>query len=229
MTRRKKPPPQRKLQQITDSSGWTHVIKGPPGIINAQTTGIHLEHVKSTRSKYTLETYLDRVRKHYAPIWRGSNCFKSLSRIFEQDILRAENINITQCVCLGLGSMTAGSESSSYELAVLISILEILGTAARIQKCSIRYALPANPDLSTGKKHHIRDIIFQDPIFNSLDEAILKSFGYTVVETPDAFFKINNTTFLFAPHLECCHYATALENATPVLSIGSDLHMYVEG
>lgn len=210
MTRRKKPPPQRKIQQVTDASGWTHVIKGPPGIIiNTQTTtGTRLEDGKPAESRYTLETYLARLRTHYTPIWRESNCFKSLSRTFEQDILlpAENNVTITQCVCLGLGSMTAGSESSSYELAALISILEIL-----------------------GKKHHIQDIIFQDPVFNSLDESVLKSLGYTVVETPDAFSKLNGTTFLFAPHLECFHYATALEIATPVLSIGSDLQMYVGG
>lgn len=128
MTRRKKSPPQRKLQQITDSSGWTHIIKGPPGIIDPQTTDLHLkEQGKSTVTKYTLETYLDRFRKHYVPIWRESQCFKRLSRILEQEILPTGNLTITQCICLGLGSMTAGSESSSYELAALISMLEILG------------------------------------------------------------------------------------------------------
>lgn len=128
MTRRKKPPPQRKRQQITDSLGWTHVIKGPPGITDPKTTTKHLnDHGKLTSTNYTLETYLDKFRKHYAPTWRESDCFKNLSRIFEQDILPTPNIPITQCICLGLGSMTAGSENSSYELAALISMLEILG------------------------------------------------------------------------------------------------------
>lgn len=130
MTRRKKPPPQRKIQQVTDSSGWTHIIKGPPGITIPQTTaGTFLEYKRSTGSKYTLETYLDRLRKHYAPVWRESDCFKNLSRIFEHDVLppAENNLPITRCVCLGLGSMTAGSESSSFELAALMSMLEMLG------------------------------------------------------------------------------------------------------
>lgn len=131
MTRRKKPPPQRKIQQVTDSSGWTHVIKGPSGIINPGTTYKRLQYGKSTETKYTLETYLDKFREHYAPIWRESTCFKSLSNTFEQNILPAENITITQCICLGLGSMTTGSECSSYELAALITILEILSTNAQ--------------------------------------------------------------------------------------------------
>lgn len=206
MTRRKKLPPQHKTQQVTDSSGWTHVVKGPPGIIDPRSTKIRLEDGKSTESKYTLETYLDRFQKHYAPIWKESNCFKSLSRTFEQTILLLDNTTITQCICLGLGSMTAGSESSSYELAALTSMLEIL-----------------------GKNHDIQDVIFQDPIFNPLDRAVLQSLGYAVVETPDAFSRLGGTTFLFAPHLECLHLATALETATPSLSVGSDLDMYVEG
>ena len=127
MTRRKKPPPQRKIQQITDSSGWTHVIKGPPSNIDPRTTGLRLEDCKSTATKYTLETYLDSFRTHYVPTWLESDCFKSLSRIVEQDVLPADHILITQCICLGLGSMTGGSASSSYELAALISILDILG------------------------------------------------------------------------------------------------------
>ena len=156
MTRRKKPPPQRKRQQVTDSSGWTHVIKGPPGITDPSTTNKRLDHGKRTETKYILETYLDRFRTHYTPIWRESDCFKNLSRIFEQNILPTSNIPITQCICLGLGSLTAGSENSSYELAALISMLEILGTVLIPQDKQTAYVLhplscPAKPDTTNRK------------------------------------------------------------------------------
>ena len=143
MTRRKKAPPQRKIQHVTDSSGWTHVVKGPSGIIDPTSTDKHVASMKSNVSKYTPETYLDRFRTHYVPIWRESCCFKSLSRIFEQDILPAEHMTVTQCICLGLGSITARSESSSYELAALLSMLEILCTDScpTIQPSRIPYAL----------------------------------------------------------------------------------------
>ena len=127
MTRSKKPPPQRKVHQVTDSAGWTHVIKGPRGTIDPKATDIHLQHVKSTETAYTLETYLDRFYQHHLPIWRASDCFRSLTRLLEQHVLTLGNIAITRCICLGLGSLTAGSQSSSYELAALVSILEILG------------------------------------------------------------------------------------------------------
>lgn len=288
MTRRKKPPPQHsKRRQITDSAGWTHVIKGPPGTIHHPTsTPSHLElgGKPITETGYTLETYLDRFRSHYVPIWKGSSCFENLSRILERDMLpssaaaQKNDVVITRCVCLGLGSMTAGSESSSYELAALMSMLEILGrsvvcsimemfppptqtqiyiqtTLQRKKKCHL-FKLPPfftprvfqktspsikliqKPSLplpkTTDKTHPIQSTTtttttFQDPIFNPLDRTILQKLGHTVVETPHAFSQIDRTTFLFAPHLECLHYATALEIATPAVSVGSDLQVYVDG
>ena len=139
MTRRKKPPPHPKRQHITDSSGWTHVIKGPPSTIaHLKTTALRRSHETSPSStNYSLETYLDKFHNHYLPTWKSSACFKHLSRMFEQETLssagekkkkKKKKIKITQCVCLGLGSMTTGSESSSYELAALMSILEQLST-----------------------------------------------------------------------------------------------------
>lgn len=140
MTRRKKPTTSQhsKRRQITDSAGWTHIIKGPPGTIDPTTTASHLHQLggkAATETKYTLETYLDRFRTHYVPIWKASSCFGNLSRILEREMLpssaavarKNDDVVIARCVCLGLGSMTAGSESSSYELAALMSMLEILG------------------------------------------------------------------------------------------------------
>ncbi|KAM0795007.1 hypothetical protein BDR22DRAFT_826433 [Usnea florida] len=232
MPRRKKQPPQSKLQHITDASGWTHVIKGPPGLVDPRTTDKRLQHGKAAETKYTLETYLDRFRNHYTPTWRESSCFKSLTRILEQDILPAENILITQCICLGLGSMTTGSESSSYELAALVSMLDLIVSPYDLFLPPTHprgRRLQADPGNPPGKTHPIQEITFQDPIFTSLDQTILKALGHTVVETPHAFSKLNDTTLLFAPHLECLHYATALEVATPALSVGSDVQIYIDG
>ena len=128
MTRRKKPPP-RKTQQVTDSAGWTHVVRGPPCALDPQTAArASLAHRTPPASRYTLDTYLHRFRTHHAPAWRASDCFRRLSRTIERDVLPAAHIAITRCVCLGLGSLTAGPETPSYELAALISILDLLGT-----------------------------------------------------------------------------------------------------
>ena len=75
----------------------------------------------------TAEAYADTFRTTFTPHWQQSLCLQRLTRIFEQQILTADNITLTKCVCLGLGSLTAGTPTSSYELAVLISVLQILG------------------------------------------------------------------------------------------------------
>lgn len=62
--------------------------------------------------------------------WRESDCLTNLERILKKEVLTSKNLLITRCVCLGLGSLTKlfGDRSKSwYELATLISVLEILG------------------------------------------------------------------------------------------------------
>jgi len=78
-------------------------------------------------------------------------------------------------------------------------------------------------------KHDIQEVIFQDPAFNSRDKTFLESLGYTVLEDPEAFSKIDHNTFLFAPHLEVGPLATALENSTPAVCISNDIDGYVNG
>lgn len=78
-----------------------------------------------------------------------------------------------------------------------------------------------------GTRHEIHQVIFQDPIFNPLDRGILASLGYIVLENPEAFSKINESTFVFAPHLEFSAYATALEGALPALCIANDIDEYL--
>ena len=61
-----------------------------------------------------------------------------------------------------------------------------------------------------------------------MDKTFLAKLGYTVLERPDASNKMNEETFLFAPHLEYKHIATALEIAHPSLYMGSALEFWVE-
>ena len=134
MTRKKKRPPlQSKRQAVTDDSGWTHITKGPKGVINTAQTKILLQQEKIRREGLSLEAYAHKFENYYQPRWRESSCFRKLEAIIENEMLTQgkgkgeRNVEITKCVCLGLGSPTAGVEVSSWELAALISILEILG------------------------------------------------------------------------------------------------------
>lgn len=60
-------------------------------------------------------------------------------------------------------------------------------------------------------------------MFNHLDEAFLKTLGYIILKTPDAFEKMTTETFLFDPHLEWKHTARAFTVALPSFRIGNNL------
>lgn len=127
-----------KRLQVSDASGWTHIIRRTTPKANSQ---------EELRQEFDSMTILDNISQKtvseshskYTRCWVDSECCANLSTIIEQDIIPLENIEIKRCVCLGLGSLTSSRDSSKYELAALISILEILGT---FPKSSSRKPLP---------------------------------------------------------------------------------------
>lgn len=135
MARKKKLPSQQKRQQVVDSQGWTHIIKGPNNHVSAQyaNTALH-RRLSNTNMSFTLETYLSKLQNHYIARWNESSCFNNLSRIFEQYISTIGTTSIANCVCLGLGSITAGVETPGFELAALMSMLKILGKFVSIHR-----------------------------------------------------------------------------------------------
>jgi len=122
MTRKKKVSAQEKRQQVTDPSGWTHIVKGP------KSNAASISQLPSQRleTSLTVKDHATKFQTLYTPHWQRSACLQSLKRVFEQDILTAEHITLTKCVCLGLGSLTVGTATSSYELAALVTMLELL-------------------------------------------------------------------------------------------------------
>lgn len=116
---------QNKRLQVTDSSGWTHVVKGCKSTVRS---GDLTKHIKALRLHDDV-TQDDVAKKYqrYAQIWRQSECCKKILRVLEQDVLSQNHLTVTRCVCLGLGSLSSDGGSSTYELAALISMLETLG------------------------------------------------------------------------------------------------------
>ena len=222
-SRKKNQGPKKRLQ-ITDDSGWTHVTKGTAKQKRQQTStnwsylhkglrpteiprGLSLQEVVESFSRYT-------------KTWRESLCLKNLETLLKDQVL-VSDIRVTNCVCLGLGSLTGGydTENSFYELAALVSILEILGQHVTGHFWS---DLESSLKDTAQKSNEIKQVYMQDPVFNSLDEAFLRSLGYTIVPTPEGFEKIDETTFLFAPHLEWPIYLMALQKEPYSLCIGND-------
>lgn len=227
MTRKKKSSAQQKRQQVMDPSGWTHIVKGP----KSNMASISTPPFQRLETALTVEDYSNQFYNLYTTRWQSSPCLSELKCVFEQGILTAERIILTKCVCLGLGSLTMGTPDSSYQLAALITMLELLSMHLGASSTSIR--TPAFPKLmltqNIGVKFDIQEVVFQDPAFNAQDKAFLTSHCYTVLQDPEAFSEIDDNTFLFAPHLEAGVLATALENSIPAVCISNNMSHYFDG
>lgn len=194
----KKQSPRKRLE-VTDGSGWTHVVKGRASVLDASILTSPFQ-VLQRADKIPLEL----VAENHArclDLWKASDCWNLVADFLENTILSSRDTCLTSCVCLGLGSLSGGRQSSRYELAALVSILQLL-----------------------GKTHSIKNVVFQDPAFNEVDEAFLTHLGYRVVSTPSGFESVDQNTFCFAPHLEHEIFAMAIKTAHPAICIGnSDL------
>lgn len=116
--------------KVTDPSGWTHIIRGSKAqkkqsYIKPMS---HLKPQEVAANMTSVEKACMRL-KGFASDWQKSECREKMEEMMEEDVLMSDKVNISNCVCLGLGSLTGvnGSKSSWYELVTLIWILEILG------------------------------------------------------------------------------------------------------
>lgn len=186
----------RERVEVTDSSGWTHVINGRRNVRKVYNPSPQLNALRSVDKTPLKQLVEDHAR--YVDLWERSECWQNVANILQDHVLSNPRIRLTKCVCLGLGSLSAGQASSKHEMAALDTILRLL-----------------------GKTHVIEQVIFQDPAFNDVDEAFLIGMGYHTVSTPAGFESIDEHTFCFAPHLEHAVFALALKHAHPALCIGN--------
>lgn len=126
--KQKKPNPQPKRIQVTDSSGWTHITKGS----KSQRNQLLIKPVAHLKPKevdpaLTVERLNERLGR-FTREWEESECFGKIKIMLEQQAMKSDSVNITSCVCLGLGSLAGidGPKASWYELVALIAILDIL-------------------------------------------------------------------------------------------------------
>lgn len=118
--------------------------------------------------------------------WKESNTWAELKNTFEQRILK-EDLNITNCICFGLSSLTGfrhpgvdRRDVAVYQLASFKSVIDIL----------------------TDKQDQRPAAFAQEPMFNTLDVALLAHLNIKVVEHPEAFNLITLNTFTFCPGAE---------------------------
>lgn len=130
--------PHQKRLHVTDISGWTHIVKGSNPHRN-QNPVAPVTILKPTEVPNGMTiTKLWEQFHQCQEAWMASDCWAKLKSIIVNCVLPADGVQITRCVCLGLGSLSGGSrrETSLYQLATLLSVLEILGIWRRRTRSS---------------------------------------------------------------------------------------------
>ncbi|RAH62879.1 hypothetical protein BO85DRAFT_11166 [Aspergillus piperis CBS 112811] len=222
-SRKKHPHPNNTLQaqkrlQITDATtGWTHVTTSGKARRCARTTKDQQsqsqfqspttkeEKEKETETFHPAEapptTTLDSLKSQFTQIqrtWKESTTCDVVKRTLHNILLppqlqsRESNTDNTQQSHTttwnkhnGIGTGIDRRLVSLYQLAALVHVI-----------ASISSSSSAHPTIKTYA---------QDPVFNTLDTALLSSLDITVLESPHAFEKVTPRTFLFCPGAERTH------------------------
>ena len=212
-----------KTHHLQDCNGWTHVIRGPLQtsrllISQSPYAAVHVGKVEIPDG-FTLE---DAQNAHirFTERWESSKCFKWLVNLFEQTILNLERLRIDSCVVTGLGSFTkneaTGNNSSFYQLAAFETMLRLMSEIHHLTFMSRLWWM-------LERRFRINQVYFQEPIFTKLDEDLLTSKGFTVVQDPEATDLVTESTFLYAPCNEWSTIYTILERTHPALYVGNEL------
>ncbi|KAI9812212.1 MAG: hypothetical protein M1832_000481 [Thelocarpon impressellum] len=208
-TSRRRPPPRPRRQRQQTDDGWTTITttSSRPGPRRS------IAHESPIRpAELPPGATLDSLRLEYArqeTVWQASTCHATL----RLELARLRPVSLKSCVCLGLGSL-AGRRHSLLQLAALLTCLDVLGDFAAA---------------SAGLRDEPCPLYAQDPAFNALDEALLASFGISVVPDPDAFGLMDASTFLYAPHCERSFLYPAVDGKEPALAICNGFASAVSG
>lgn len=120
---------QQKRLHVTDTAGWTHIVRGSQAQKNQKSlTPVDKLQPTQVAKGLTIQNACDKLDR-YRKAWGESQHHEQVQNILEHHVLVAGMVSINRCVCLGLGSMTGTSsdDSSWHQLAILMSVLDILG------------------------------------------------------------------------------------------------------
>lgn len=149
----------------------------------------------------TLELFSEKHQR-FTNEWRGLPLYQSWVDTIKQTVWQQQNLKITSCMCLGLGSFS-GSNACNRSLAQLVvfeSIFDLLKT-----------------------KYNIEHVYLQEPRFSELDLEFLRAKGYKVLYTPESDDHMTEETFLFTPGAEQRVVNSSREAAFPGLYIMNDM------
>ncbi|KAI9812316.1 MAG: hypothetical protein M1827_004765 [Pycnora praestabilis] len=212
-TSRRRVQTHRKRTQVHDSDGWTHIATSRHHQDWSKTSPRIPLGPAETPEGLTTEKLQEEYSRHKR-IWAASDCCKALNTILtQQTLVKGEGdaeweLRIDKCICLGLGSLVdpVSRRYSMFQLGALQSILEVLNTRVNISS-----------------------IYAQDPVFNDLDKELLGSLNITVIEDPQVFSRIDQSTFVYAPHCERSFLLPGLAGKNPALMVGNDMAHMITG
>ncbi|PKY06375.1 hypothetical protein P168DRAFT_325250 [Aspergillus campestris IBT 28561] len=208
-SRKKRPTTSKRLQIADPSSGWTHITTTAHSSSSHSPSTSHKNNTidellpAESPPKLTLPILQSQFATHkqkYDLSATAQTLRSTIQNIFfhrnhPDDNNDNSNDNSdtqppTEIICIGLGSLSGllrggwvdRRRVSMYQLAALVGIIECFETRGK--------TIP---------------IYAQDPVFNTLDKALLSSLNITVVESPRAFEAVGPRTLLFCPGVERVH------------------------
>ncbi|KAI9843273.1 MAG: hypothetical protein M1837_006488 [Sclerophora amabilis] len=215
--RKKKQHPQKKRIQVEAEDGWTTITFTGLGGSHSHGTRAPQGRTRLAPAEIPDGYSIDALKKDYMrhdETWKSSQCSSELTALFGQRVIKGQGRTlrrIDNCVCLGLGSIVDpfSRRFAHFQLAALQQVLSIL-------------------DDSDGS--HMSKRVAQDPAFNHIDAEFLETQDFTVLQNPEAFEHINDSTFLYAPHCEWSFLLPALRGKpTPPLVLCNSLDPLVSG
>ncbi|KAI1212136.1 uncharacterized protein F4807DRAFT_458339 [Annulohypoxylon truncatum] len=152
---------------------------------------------------------IEREHRRIRDQWRASTGCHQL-----RDVVASRNCGsaITDAICFGLGSFDP--EDGSWENK----------RRAHVQLAAFVYMVE---QLQRDNRVPIR-CLFQEPIFNSVDEAFIRSLGHEVVHSPGGFEQVGTSTLVFGIHLYRDVYAQALAGHLPAVFVGTPREVWEE-
>lgn len=214
--RRKKQQQQRQCQlhrnkrgEIESHNGWTQIARSGKALSINMQDNYQIVHLPPNDPSYdsdqdegetrltfdctpaeipegaSLEKALNHYRKCEAT-WKQSNTGTELKKILEARVLGA-GLTINNAICFGLSSPTGlilpgvdRRNASMYQLTAFKSVIDIL----------------------SEKQDGPLEAFAQEPVFNTLDIALLSHLHIKVVQHPEAFHRITFNSFTFCPGAE---------------------------
>lgn len=195
-------------------------------------------------SSLTLQTLAEKHRELTAE-WRASPTYRNCFEAIEATVLQQKKLNIDRCICLGLGSFTCnpyvfvdslGTTTYSERRDMSFSqLVAFEGWVEQLSESCLRISFPhisihgqKEADDLAEEKYTIPTVYFQDPAFTPLDEAYLRSKGYSILHTPDSDTLVNDSTMLFTPREQRQVKEAVLAVAFPGLYVSHQLLLSLE-